>query len=188
MLDDKLLRGRSACASLLRRTHWACPEGRSPAVGCDYPVVLQQQNFKQKVVALLRRFKVSEEVRAACGPHAPFPPARCRPGFSQSWPRPTPRLCTPGAPPTEQAVVPTPRDTPGDHLPCFLNITWMNTQEEGCTSSCGERGFSRGFCVFFYKSTFYSSFRFTVTSCGKWTLCMSLTFTQPPHYQHTMCF
>lgn len=31
-------------------------------MGCDYPVVLQQQNFKQKVVALLRRFKVSEEV------------------------------------------------------------------------------------------------------------------------------
>lgn len=31
---------------------------------CELPVllVLQQQNFKQKVVALLRRFKVSEEV------------------------------------------------------------------------------------------------------------------------------
>lgn len=31
---------------------------------CELPVLLvfQQQNFKQKVVALLRRFKVSEEV------------------------------------------------------------------------------------------------------------------------------
>lgn len=40
-----------------------CSPSRHPSL-CALPVllVLQQQNFKQKVVALLRRFKVSEEV------------------------------------------------------------------------------------------------------------------------------
>lgn len=41
-------------------------------------LVLQQQNFKQKVVALLRRFKVSDEVRDAACP-CPHPAPRLPP-------------------------------------------------------------------------------------------------------------
>lgn len=38
------------------------PRGAAPLGSESVPIVSQQQNFKQKVVALLRRFKVSDEV------------------------------------------------------------------------------------------------------------------------------
>lgn len=127
---------RSVCISLPRRMRWACPKG-SVGCGCECPVVPQQQNFKQKVVALLRRFKVSEEVRATTVP-VPLSPnpvsARsCQPCLSaHPCPRPTPRLCTPGASPTSRWSCPPPgapqgpAETPGDHRLCFLSFTWVN--------------------------------------------------------------
>lgn len=151
MLVVKLLRVPFSWCLPPAESALARPEG-ALAMGCDRPVVLQQQNFKQRVVALLRRFKVSEEVRAVRSPPRFAPAPFCQVSASPAS-RAPPHAHAVSAP---RAVVPSPgtpqgpAETPGN-LPCFLNITWMNTWGR-CTSS--GVGVSRGFCVFLINQCF----------------------------------
>lgn len=175
------------CISLARRLRWACPKG-SVGCGCECPIVPQQQNFKQKVVALLRRFKVSEEVRATAVP-VPGP----QPRFCQVLPAPSlrPALSPPHTPSLhpwgfthEQVVVPTPRGPPGSSRDprrppaVFLEL---HRDEQTRRKALLPWGCDHRFLWVFYESTFYSSLRFTVTSSGKCShsVCPSPTHSLP---------
>ena len=109
------------------------------------PLVLQQQNFKQKVVALLRRFKVSDEVRgwppAAGTPVGGGPGAQLQAGLQRCCLRPgawmvgpTPRAARGAA---EAQAVPT--ELPERQI---VGQTW---KKAGC---CLSGGVTTGFCVF----------------------------------------
>lgn len=99
--------------------------GSSPVRSDRAPLVLQQQNFKQKVVALLRRFKVSDEVRGRPGSRGPGG-RRAR--------RPAPGVWTVGPPP-----VPLGRgQRPGQ---CFLNGRWTDLGDSGVSPWGAATGF-----------------------------------------------
>ena len=109
------------------------------------PLVLQQQNFKQKVVALLRRFKVSDEVRgrplAAGAPVGGGPGAGLQAGLQR-------RCLHPGV----WMVGPTPRAARGvaeaqavsTELP-ERQIAGQTWKKAGC---CLLGVVTTGFCVF----------------------------------------
>lgn len=110
------------------------------------PLVLQQQNFKQKVVALLRRFKVSDEVRGR--PPAAGALVGRGPG-AQLWAGLWRRCLRPGA----WTVGPTPRAAQGaaeaQAVPTELperQIAGQTWEKAGCRLS---GGVTAGFCVFF---------------------------------------
>lgn len=121
------------------------------------PLVLQQQNFKQKVVALLRRFKVSDEVRgrppAAGALVGGGPGAQLRAGLRQRCLRPG--VWTGG--PTPRAARGAGR---GQAVPTELperQIAGQTWKKAGCCLSGG--GVTTGFCVsqcFFLSQLYFS--------------------------------
>lgn len=154
--------------------------------GCECPVVPQQQNFKQKVVALLRRFKVSEEVRATSVPLPPSPSPLCQvlpaPPLRPALSPPHTLSLHPWGFTHEQMAVPTRRGTAGSsrdpRRPPAVFLELYLDEQTRRKAALLPRGCEHSVCGVFYESSFCSSLRFTVTSSGK---CSHSVRPSPAH-------